>query len=115
MSFVLTLRYQTMSDGYAHCPECKCWVPSDDMVYDYDDDGRLLKVCLYCLGEKELPYNPALGRKGFVLDEHYGQVQCLYCDSWNTEEYDPIKYPENGSWGLYHCMECGEFFRRILE
>lgn len=50
------------SDGWAHCPICEYWVPAEDMVYDTDDDGRLIRICLYCLDEKPRPERP------FVLD-----------------------------------------------
>ncbi len=95
------------SDGWAHCPECKCWVPAESMNYD-TEGGVLTRVCNYCLGIEELPWNPALNRAGFVYDPNHGKMQCLYCDGYNTEELVP-------DWGKFRCRDCGEIFRRNLE
>ena len=72
-----------------HCPECKKWVPAESMNYF---DG--LRVCSWCLNQEPTPDN-------FVYDPHFGQVQCIMCDSYNTKELVKNKY---------QCRECGEEF-----
>ncbi len=90
---------------YVWCPECKCWIPADDVVTEVID-GNVVTVCSYCLGEKPLPYNAYLKRHGFVHDPNFGKVQCVYCDSYDTVENDTS--------GGYYCNNCNEQFRRFL-
>jgi hypothetical protein len=82
---------------YAHCPECKKWVPSDTMNYF---DG--LRVCNWCLNqEQEKPPHDK-----FVYDPNYGKARCIICDSYDTE------YIEGTHPYKYKCRECGEEFIR---
>ena len=75
-----------------HCPECKKWVPADRMNYF---DG--LRVCDWCLNQEQevAPHDT------FVHDPHFGQVQCIMCDSYETHEFSKNKFK---------CRECGEEF-----
>lgn len=77
--------------AYAHCPECKKWVPADHMNYF---DG--LRVCDWCLNQtqEKPPHNK------FVYDPNYGKVQCIMCDSYDTDYVN----------GKYKCSNCGEEF-----
>ena len=86
-------------NSYSWCPVCKCWVWSDDMNYDTDDTGKLLRICNYCMG-KPLPVS-----KKFVYEPYHESIQCIYCDSYNTEELAP-------QWGKYKCRDCEEEFWR---
>lgn len=38
-----------------------------------------------------------------VYDPHFNQVQCIYCDSYNTVEVV-------GKPGCYKCLECDDTF-----
>lgn len=81
--------------GYSHCPECKKWVFADNMNYF---DG--IRVCDWCLNQEQgqSPHDK------FVYDPHFGKVQCIICDSYETDYIagtQPIKYK---------CRECGEEF-----
>lgn len=81
--------------SYGYCTECKKWVPSDSMNYF---DG--LRVCDWCLNqEQEQPPHDK-----FVYDPHYGKVQCIMCDSYETD------YIEGTKPRKYKCRECGEEF-----
>ena len=75
-----------------HCPECKKWVPSESMNYF---DG--LRVCNWCLNQEQNtpPHDQ------FVYDPYFGKVQCIMCDSYDTQELTKHKYK---------CRECGEEF-----
>lgn len=73
------------------CPECKCWVPTDKMHYF---DG--LRVCDWCVNGEDTP-------RIYVRDPYREQVQCIYCDSYDTEEVQD-------SSGCFRCRECGEIF-----
>lgn len=70
------------------------------MNREYDKTtGVLTRVCTPCLeGTSET--------NNYVRDEHFGKVQCLYCDSYSTEEQAP-------KWGWFTCRDCGETFRRF--
>lgn len=81
--------------SYCFCPECKKWVPSESMNY-FDD----IRVCHWCLNQiqEQFPHNK------FVHEPNYGKVQCIMCDSYETEHIagtQPRKYK---------CTECGEEF-----
>lgn len=80
------------SDSYAWCPECKKWVPFEDILYD---EETRTSVCSYCLDGIETD---------FVYDPHHNQTQCIYCDSWDTTELAP-------DWRKFKCNECGEVFK----
>ena len=78
-----------------HCPECRKWVPAENMNYF---DG--LRVCNWCLNQEqnEPPHDK------FVYDPYFGKVQCIICDSYETQEIvgtKPLKYK---------CRECEEEF-----
>lgn len=75
-----------------HCPECKKWVPPERMNYF---DG--LRVCDWCLNQEqdEPPHDT------FVYDPYFGKIQCIMCDSYDTQELSKNKYK---------CRECGEEF-----
>ena len=88
-----------MSDiGRCWCPSCKKWVPENLMNRDYDDDKNLIRVCTPCL-------EGTADQNDYVYDPHFADVQCVYCDSYNTVE---LKL----KWGWFQCNECGEVFRR---
>ena len=76
---------------YCHCPECRRWVPSNKMNYF---DG--IKVCNWCLNEEPTPDE-------FIHEPHYGKVQCIWCDSYDTDYLGTI--PKK-----YRCRNCGEEF-----
>ena len=80
---------------YSHCPECKKWVPAEFMHYF---EG--LKVCDWCLNQEQEkpPHNE------FVHDPHYGQIQCIMCDSYDTFCTTKTAPPK------FKCRECGEEF-----
>lgn len=86
------------SHSFAVCPVCRCWVPANKIHYDRDDDDRVISICDYCMGEP-IPE----GRK-FVHEPHWGETQCIYCDSWDTKWLPP--YDKN----KYRCNDCGEEF-----
>lgn len=75
----------------AWCPDCKRWVPYKQMHYF---DG--LRVCTWCMEGTQAPVE-------YVLDAHHEQVQCLYCDSWDTYELVP-------NYLMFKCKNCGETF-----
>lgn len=81
------------------CPECKKWVPSDLMNYDYDDDGKLIRVCTPCL-------EGTSDQNNYVYDPAHESVECIYCGSYNTVEQRP-------KWNWFICKDCGEIFRRL--
>ena len=78
--------------GYSHCPECKKWIPADHMNYF---DG--IRVCDWCLNQEPSPDK-------YVYDPHFGKVQCIMCDSWDTYYLSGTKIKK------YKCRECGEEF-----
>lgn len=78
----------------AWCQDCKKWVPANKMNYF---DGY--RVCTWCM--EGTPQPP-----GFVYEPHHEEVQCIFCDSYNTIEQSP-------NWGTFKCKDCGEVFRRI--
>ena len=79
--------------GYCHCPECKKWIPSNHMNYF---DG--IRVCDWCLNQEQ--EKPPHNR--FVHDPNYGKVQCIWCDSYNTERVKGTK--------RIKCNNCEEEF-----
>lgn len=87
------------NQGWCHCPECKKWVPEDLMNRDYDDDGKLIRVCTPCLEGTSSENN-------YVYDPNFGKTQCVYCLSYNTTcvSDDSRKYT---------CNDCGANFRRM--
>jgi hypothetical protein len=70
-------------------------VPVGNMNYFED-----MKVCYWCMNQKqdEPPHDK------FVYEPHYGQVQCIMCDSYNTIKIESTQ-PQK-----YRCRECGEEF-----
>ena len=76
------------------CQECRRWVPAHKMNYF---DGQ--RVCQWCLDGVETPAN-------FVEDHHHEQIQCIYCDSYDTVEQAPL-------WGTFKCNACGEIFEVV--
>lgn len=81
------------------CPECRKWVPVDLMNHDYDDAGKLIRVCTPCL-------EGTSDRNDFVFDPTHESVECIYCGSYNTVEQKP-------KWNWFTCKDCGETFRRL--
>lgn len=86
-----------MSVDRSWCPICHRWVPASKMNYDVDDDGRIIRMCGYCIEGVDT---------NFVKEEHHEQIQCVYCDSYDTVELAP-------QWNTYKCNNCGETFRRF--
>lgn len=86
-----------MSIERSWCPQCRKWVPAKLMNYDYDDNGRLLRVCTPCLEGKEISY---------IEEPEHETVRCVWCDSTNVKELAP-------EWNKYWCNDCNETFRRI--
>lgn len=78
----------------AWCQDCKKWVPANKMNYF---DG--FRVCTWCMEGTEQP-------DGLVYDPHREEVQCIYCDSYNTQGQVP-------NWGTFKCLDCNEIFRRL--
>lgn len=80
---------------FSYCPECKKWIPREHMNYF---EG--IRVCDWCLNQlqEQPPHNE------FVYDPHYGKVQCIMCDSYETD-YIPGTKPRK-----FICRECGEEF-----
>lgn len=76
--------------AYAWCQDCKCWVPSNKM--NYFDNNR---VCIWCLEGIKKPQE-------FIYDPHHEDVQCIYCDSYNTRVIDSH---------TFMCKECNEIFK----
>ena len=58
-----------------------------------------IRACEWCVEGTEHP-------QGMVYDPHHEEVQCIYCDSYNTIELKP-------RWGVFECSACGETFRRL--
>jgi hypothetical protein len=79
-------------NAFAHCPICKYWVNEDALNYDFDDDDKLIRICIYCMGE---PW--PVGQR-FVYDPNHGNKQCPFCDTWNTPSASK-------------CSECLELMR----
>lgn len=80
--------------GYCWCPHCKKWVPEKLMNYDIED-GRVLRICTPCMdGTSE--------SNSYVYDPHHEEVQCMFCDSYDTVEIDRRKFK---------CNTCEEVFR----
>ena len=69
------------------------------MNRDYDDDGRLIRMCTPCM-------EGTSDENKFVYDPHFGKVACVYCNSTNTIEQVP-------KWNCFYCNECGATFRRM--
>lgn len=81
-----------MSDySMTWCEECRRWVPQNKLVYF---DGH--RVCQWCLDGVPTP-------ESMVYDPHHEEVQCIYCDSYNTTEQAP-------QWRTFKCNDCGELF-----
>lgn len=79
---------------YSFCPDCKKWIPANNMNYF---DG--IKVCDWCLNQnQETPPHDT-----FVYEPHYGKTQCIWCDSYETDYLGTI--PKK-----YRCRNCGEEF-----
>ena len=78
----------------AWCPDCRKWVPAEKMNYF---EG--FRVCTWCMEGTAQP-------PGLVYEPYHEEVQCIYCDSYNTQEQVP-------QWGTYKCLDCGETFRRL--
>lgn len=85
--------------GWSWCPHCKKWVPETIMSIDVDEDGRVLRMCEPCMDGTSSESN-------YVYDPHHEEVQCIYCDSYNTVEQAP-------NWGTYRCEDCGETFKEM--
>lgn len=80
---------------YIFCPDCKKWIPVGNVNHF---DGII--VCDWCLNQEQEqpPHNT------FVYEPNYGKVQCIMCDSYDTDFIvgtEPRKYK---------CHECGEEF-----
>lgn len=73
---------------WSWCPGCRCWVPHKKM--QYFEDGRL---CYWCLEELPTP-------EKYVYEPYHESIQCVYCDSYNTE-------PTEDS-NIWRCRDCGE-------
>lgn len=85
--------------GWCHCPVCRKWVPEELMNRDYDDDGKLLRICTPCMeGESD--------QNEFVYDPDFGKVECVYCGSTDTVERPP-------KWLWFRCSKCEHTFRRM--
>ena len=80
--------------SYSWCQDCKRWVPAYHIHYF---DG--MRVCTWCIEGTVQP-------EGLVLELHHEDIQCIYCDSYNTEEQCP-------NWNTFKCKDCGEVFRRF--
>lgn len=81
--------------AYSHCPYCKKWVPAGLMNYDIDEEtGMITRICTPCI-------EGTSDQNSYIKDEHFGQTQCIFCDSWNTT------YVGNNQ---YKCNECEEVF-----
>ena len=89
-------RDEDVGFSFSWCPDCKYWIPAEEMHYDIcEDTGKLTRVCSYCLGLKPLPNNAS-----FVKDEERELVECVYCDSSNVEYLGTD----------YKCKDCGSRF-----
>ncbi len=75
----------------AWCQECCRWVPAHRMNYLVSQH-----ICQWCLDGVVTPEN-------MVHDPHHEETQCIYCDSYDTEEQAP-------NWGTFKCNSCGEIF-----
>lgn len=73
------------------CPDCKRWVPSNKMFYF---EGT--RACQWCLEGTEQPK--------MVIEQHHEDMQCIYCDSYDTVEQVP-------EWRKFKCNACGATFR----
>ena len=70
------------------------------MNYDTDPETEVLtRVCTPCLEGTSEDNN-------YVLDIHHGDVECIYCGSYDTTEQKP-------NWNWFKCNECGATFRRV--
>lgn len=87
--------------SYAYCPECKCWLPADDVICERDEEtGEFVRVCVYCL-ENRQDENPG------VYDPEASTYRCTWCESDNTTF---LGFTDAGP--LHLCLEpdCGEEF-----
>lgn len=85
--------------GMCHCPVCKKWVPERLMNRDYDDDGKLIRMCTPCM-------EGTSDNNKFVYDPHHEQTACIYCGSYDTVEQKP-------KWLWFKCNTCNNTFRRM--
>ena len=85
---------KTSDAAMAWCPNCKCWVPFNQMQYF---DG--IRACEWCVEGTPQP-------EGLVYDPYHEKTQCIYCDSYDTVELKP-------QWNVFKCSTCGEIFRRM--
>ena len=69
------------------------------MNRDYDDDGRLVRMCTPCI-------EGTSDENDFVYDPKFGKVTCIYCKSSDTTEQVP-------RWTWYECNNCKKVFRRM--
>ena len=81
-----------MSSEYAMswCQDCRRWVPKNKMNY-----FKNLRVCQWCLDGFITP-------EKYIHDPHFEEVQCIFCDSWDTMQVQ--------GYSTYKCNTCGETF-----
>ena len=59
----------SLTNCFAHCPECKYWVPAKFIHYDDESNTR---VCSACLHEAGLLNQPGFTRRPFNYDPEPG-------------------------------------------
>lgn len=70
------------------------------MNYDTDPEtGQRIRVCTPCL-------EGTADENSYTFEPHHEDVQCMYCDSYDTTELSP-------KWRWYKCNTCGVEFRRM--
>lgn len=83
--------------AFCWCPQCKYWVSSDMMEYETLDDGTPFRACIDCIEEV-----PMENREKFIYDPHYDKMQCIFCDSYDTEA--------TSTPNTYQCNSCKDIF-----
>lgn len=86
---------------FSHCPICGYWVPAKYMNYDFDEELGLIRICDNCL-EGEYIFET----KSLQYDPYRGKVQCIYCDSYNTEQIQVGR--KRGEPDAWRCRDCEE-------
>lgn len=73
---------------WSWCPGCKRWVPRKKMQYF---EGE--RLCYWCVEGLDTP-------ERYTYEPCHERVQCIYCDSYNTEQME-----DPSTW---RCRDCGE-------
>lgn len=74
--------------------------------------GGVVRMCQNCLESTPGNPTPVFSTESLVYDPHREQVQCPFCESWDTEPYPVVEELKNGlkyqNQDFWRCKNCGE-------